>query len=287
MKKKKYSNKNEKKSITPVVATALLLVVAVLAVVGFGRWFNGYESKVLSGVESSSQADIGSVQIKMITPQYLYVLNNNNFPVNFTDIKVNDIDCKLSGILGPNKVTEVSLGTCLSGISSGVVNVALFTTSRIFSSTLLLKGTFIGNLSVVFKDGPCDSGYVRIYGLEYSSNSHVQLGNLSDYNYSICLKDTNYVLGRGCSGNYVRLFYIDNASNAHAYTDNSSPYGPVNTWYKVCVNSTGGTLNATVSNTRPGLDYYCVGSFDGINNTLGSHMGSCDSYADKVWLEVK
>ena len=279
--------KSKKRGITPVVATALLLVVAVLAVVGFGKWFNSYESKVLTGIEGSSQADLGTIQIQMITPQYLYVLNSNNFPVNFTDIKVNDVDCGLSGTLEPNKVNEISLGSCLNGIPQGTVNVALFTTSRIFSSTLLLKGTFSGNLSVVFKNGPCDPGYIRIYGLETPSNSHVQLGNLSDYPYSICLKDTNYNLGRGCSGNYVRLFYIDNASNAHAYTDNSSPYGPVDTWYQVCVNSSGGTLNAVVSSTKPGLDYYCVGSFDGINNTIGSHMGNCDAYADKVWLEIK
>ena len=33
-----------KKAISPVVATALLLVVAVVAVVGFQTWFNTYQT---------------------------------------------------------------------------------------------------------------------------------------------------------------------------------------------------------------------------------------------------
>ncbi len=47
-----YKNK---KAISPVVATALLLVVAVVAVVGFQTWFNTYQSTLNVKVEEQSQ----------------------------------------------------------------------------------------------------------------------------------------------------------------------------------------------------------------------------------------
>lgn len=45
-----------KKAISPVVATALLLVVAVVAVVGFQSWFTTYQSGVNAKVEAESNA---------------------------------------------------------------------------------------------------------------------------------------------------------------------------------------------------------------------------------------
>lgn len=43
-----------KKAISPVVATALLLVVAVVAVVGFQSWFATYQSGINTQVEQES-----------------------------------------------------------------------------------------------------------------------------------------------------------------------------------------------------------------------------------------
>jgi len=43
-----------KKGISPVVATALLLVVAVVAVVGFQTWFSSYQGGVETQVEGES-----------------------------------------------------------------------------------------------------------------------------------------------------------------------------------------------------------------------------------------
>ena len=51
-----------KKAISPVVATALLLVVAVVAVVGFQTWFASYQSGVETQVEGEADGG-GSVQV--------------------------------------------------------------------------------------------------------------------------------------------------------------------------------------------------------------------------------
>ncbi len=53
----------EKKGISPVVTTALLLVVAVVYVVGFQGWFDEFNSGLLVGVEEDSS--FGSVKIDL------------------------------------------------------------------------------------------------------------------------------------------------------------------------------------------------------------------------------
>ena len=47
-----------KKAISPVVATALLLVVAVVAVVGFQTWFASYQSSVEAQVEDQAETGV-------------------------------------------------------------------------------------------------------------------------------------------------------------------------------------------------------------------------------------
>jgi len=139
--KKSISRKKNKKSITPVVATILLIVVAVFAVVGFGKWFNSYESSTFTKIESSSIAGIGTINIEMLTPSYLYVLNKNNFPVNFTNIKIGSNDCNINGTLEPNTVTEIFIGSCLFGLKkkSSMIDVVLITPENIFSKTFLIN----------------------------------------------------------------------------------------------------------------------------------------------------
>ena len=47
-----------KKAISPVVATALLLVVAVVAVVGFQTWYSSYQSQIEAQVESQAETGV-------------------------------------------------------------------------------------------------------------------------------------------------------------------------------------------------------------------------------------
>ncbi len=67
---------HSKKCISPIVATALLLVVAVTAVVGFQNWFGTYSTNILSGVESSSANDVRTSQIETIVGNSLYIKND-------------------------------------------------------------------------------------------------------------------------------------------------------------------------------------------------------------------
>lgn len=69
-----------KKCISPVVATALLLVVAVVAVVGFQGWFQSYSSNMFSDVEIQS-ANYNDIGIETIIGNTLYVKSRSNLNV--------------------------------------------------------------------------------------------------------------------------------------------------------------------------------------------------------------
>ena len=57
---------SNKKVISPVVATALLLVVAVMAVVGFSGWFSSFQSGINSDVEQNSRWKLSKFRLGII-----------------------------------------------------------------------------------------------------------------------------------------------------------------------------------------------------------------------------
>lgn len=64
----------QKKAISPVVATALLLVVAVVAVVGFQTWFNTYQSENFAKLNEQTAAG-SAINFQLLTNTTLFIEN--------------------------------------------------------------------------------------------------------------------------------------------------------------------------------------------------------------------
>ncbi len=73
-----------KKAISPVVATALLLVVAVVAVVGFQTWFTGYNSATLAKVDSQSNSGASLTIERLEVGGSIYIKNAGTATQNVT-----------------------------------------------------------------------------------------------------------------------------------------------------------------------------------------------------------
>ena len=61
-----------KKAIGPVVATALLLVVAVMGVVGFQTWFGDFNSQILTKTETQSGNSVSATGIDNVIENIVY-----------------------------------------------------------------------------------------------------------------------------------------------------------------------------------------------------------------------
>lgn len=126
-----------KKTISPVVATALLLVVAVLTIVGFQDWFQTYSSNVFTKVESDSSTN-SNLQIESIIGKNLYIKNlgQNNLTIN--KVKISGIDCNINKNISKSMV-DIDLNNCNSTIPEGQNEIVIYTDNGIISKYIYLS----------------------------------------------------------------------------------------------------------------------------------------------------
>jgi flagellin-like protein len=134
------------KAISPVVATALLLVVAVVAVVGFQTWFNSYQSDQLVDVEDKS-GDVGGITIERLengTSQtartIVYVKNKGTTDVTVSSVKVGATCDNSSFTATASTVTAMSLnGDACIVTQDSSYNVVVVTANGVVSGKYLAR----------------------------------------------------------------------------------------------------------------------------------------------------
>ena len=130
-----------KKTISPVVATALLLVVAVVAVTGFQVFFNTYSSGLFSKAETQSSSQVGNTQIEDLIGNSLYFRNSNTENITINQIKIDEFDCNISQNISTG-ITELDVSSCVSNLTISTPEVVVYTTKGIYSEKY-----FINNLA--------------------------------------------------------------------------------------------------------------------------------------------
>ena len=96
-----------KKAISPVIATAFLMVVAVSAVVGFQIFFGSYSSGLFVKVEEQSAASDG-LKIELVTLDTFYLKSERN--TNLTTLKiVDDYGNEMCSFSGNGRVNSMGL----------------------------------------------------------------------------------------------------------------------------------------------------------------------------------
>lgn len=128
---------SSKKAISPVVATALLLVVSVVSVVSFQSWYNSYQSDLFSDLNSNSNIDNFNVGVEGIYGEELFV-NTGSGGLSITRIEVDGIECSL----GPGEYTNlasIDISDCLSSVSSSTPSVRIFTEESVISEVVSVR----------------------------------------------------------------------------------------------------------------------------------------------------
>ena len=83
-----------KKGISPVIAVALLVIVSVIAVVGFQTWFTTYSSQTQSTIEQTEKDTFNS-NINSLVGTNLYVSHSGSNKT-VLGIKINGVDCNVT-----------------------------------------------------------------------------------------------------------------------------------------------------------------------------------------------
>ncbi|MDA3856013.1 MAG: BspA family leucine-rich repeat surface protein [Candidatus Woesearchaeota archaeon] len=136
-----------KSAISPVVAIALLLVVAVISVVGFNSWYQSYSSEMFSDMEQSGSTDFGNVGVEGVIDDQLYIKNTNLENLSIAQITVDGEVCYENISLGSG-ISNFSLSDCLN--VSGIRNtpdVVIITEDMIIRETVYLDDSSLISVS--------------------------------------------------------------------------------------------------------------------------------------------
>jgi formylglycine-generating enzyme required for sulfatase activity len=212
---------NSSKAISPVVSTALLLVVAVVAVVGFQGWFQTFTSSTFVKVEQEGSIGSMNTLIETIVGSNLYFKNGYS-NLTITDIQIDGTSCNISDSYGSG-MSEIDLGNCTLNATSSTPDVVIITDKGIFSKKIYLKNivtssSVISNLdcstlnggewSLVPGNGELGTSDFCVMNYEAKWNGSGTINNVGsaycgsgdDYNVSTgCIDDTEGVISQANS----------------------------------------------------------------------------------------
>jgi len=132
-----------KKCIGPVVAIALLIVVAVSSVIGFQSWFGAFQSNIQTKSETSSSNYI-TIDLNYAensgTSMKIYYSNPSSIYIPVNEIKINSIVCTIIGsdTLVENSITEIEVTGC-SVSSRENAKIVLITPKGIYEEDVYIK----------------------------------------------------------------------------------------------------------------------------------------------------
>lgn len=125
-----------KQGITPVIAVSLLLVVAVVAVVGFQNWYQSYSSTILTDVEAQSISN-SVPDIETIIGDILYI-KTKAFNLTISRILIDGIEC-LTNISLNESMNGINISSCLNNLSTSTPQITLISDDFITKESVYLK----------------------------------------------------------------------------------------------------------------------------------------------------
>lgn len=118
-----------KKALSAVIATSLLIVLAVGAVVGFQTWFSSYSSGIFNQAENSGDAEDLKKGINNFIDGVVYYNNPSGENLTVTQLQIGNVTCSKNQTLteGMNKIYGCA------GNYTGLTDVVVYTNKRIDS----------------------------------------------------------------------------------------------------------------------------------------------------------
>lgn len=127
-----------KKAIGPVIASALLLVVAVIAVIGFQTWWGDYSSTILTNAELKNSNDsISKSKIHDLIGRSLYFENSVD-NLTILSVKVDDLECNNAIGNYSYGMKELDLSDCMFDLESKSTKVSIITNKGILNKDIYL-----------------------------------------------------------------------------------------------------------------------------------------------------
>lgn len=173
-----------KKGLGAVVATSLLLVVGVVAVISFQSWYETFQSTKLVDVSQQSNDGLSS-SIESLVGTNLYLKSKSNLSV--TSVIINGINCNIVDNLSLG-VDNLDISNCISNLSEGKSDILILTDKGTLQKVINLEfqscgSTSHGSSSLYYNSTTGDS----CYNETRTCNNGILDGDTS-YIYSSCIE---------------------------------------------------------------------------------------------------
>jgi hypothetical protein len=260
-----------KKAISPVVAIALLLVVAVVSVVGFSDWFASFSSGMLVDIKKQN-SESGSVSVDSFVGSSLYLNSKGNTSISL--ITINDVDCNFNGSV--SGITSINVSSCISGYK-GVASIVVVTGNKVIEAYKYVDGSSVSvseALSIVgynsiFGQWIGGAGFDGVYSISVDSLNNVYVGG---YALSDITDDGLGTISGTYSGNTEGFVFKFNSSGGYEWGQ----------WIG------GASADSVKSISVDSLNNVYVGGYtfsditdDGLGNISGTYSGSLEGFVFK------
>ncbi len=138
-----------KKSLGAVVATALLLIIVVLGVLGFQTWFSTFQSELNSDIEIKSSNGISSSGIETIIGNKLYFKNSGVNNISIFKVEIDGFDCNVSANVSTG-LQLFDISYCLSNITTSTPEIVVFSTKKIYTEKIYIDNFIFSPISSSF-----------------------------------------------------------------------------------------------------------------------------------------
>ena len=284
-----------KKALGPVVAMALLLVVAVSGVVGFQTWYQTYQSGLMSDVEESSSSTFDGFTFEAVSNDNLYLKSSvadNLSSFKIVDESGNEMcsfsgtgDVNSTGLVGHWKFNDDS--SVIEDLSGNGNNGTLYGNSRLllnFDDGTATDLTAYGNDGTLQNGVDCSGAGVSGQGCSFDgvddeieiSTHNLHFGNFTDFSISLWanvneLSGNQNILHIGDSNHYIRVTLANNnfdfalrrgTTNASIESIESEFNISTNSWYHI----------SAIADRDNSLKLYLNGNLIGTNSNPSDYI---------------
>jgi hypothetical protein len=132
-----------KKAVHPVVSVALLLVVAIVAAIGFQSWFNSFQASTLVSVEQNTNDQILSdIYVEDITTTKIFINSHSGSSTisNVEIISQNKVQmCDIANVVEvPKGISTIDVTSC-SLVQGGVYEILILTNKQLIEYTKIAR----------------------------------------------------------------------------------------------------------------------------------------------------
>ncbi len=206
---RELGNIGSKKAISPVVSVALLIVVSVVAVVGFQVWFNNYQGQLNNQVEQGSTSGSINTYPEAVVGDELYFKNEYE-NLSISEVKVNGVSCTANGSFARG-LQKIDISDCLAEVTEPSVQIRIVSDKGVFSKIIYVENINAGisalSSSLICNTDSDGNGFINFSCASYPMTVLTLEGHLDpDDSDSAVVPDVSCVWNNNksnCLSNYV------------------------------------------------------------------------------------